>query len=62
MKFSEERSAWTMARAIQNGMISIAERYGRSTVFMGEDMEVAGAVGMNIPLKTAGHSALLLDA
>ena len=61
MKFSEERSAWTMARAIQNGMISIAERYGRSTVFMGEDMEVAGAFGMNIPLKTAGHSDLLLD-
>ncbi len=61
MKFSEERSAWTMARAIQNGMISIAERYGRSTVFMGEDMEVAGAFGMNIPLKTAGHADLLLD-
>ena len=61
MKFSEERSAWTMARAIQNGMVSIAERYGRSTVFMGEDMEVAGAFGMNIPLKTAGHADLLLD-
>ena len=61
MKFSEERSAWTMARAIQNGMVSIAERYGRSTVFMGEDMEVAGAFGMNIPLKSAGHSDLLLD-
>ncbi len=61
MKFSEERNAWTMARAIQNGMVSIAERYGRSTVFMGEDMEVAGAFGMNIPLKTAGHSDLLLD-
>ena len=50
-----------MARAIQNGMISIAERYGRSTVFMGEDMEIAGAFGMNIPLKTAGHGDLLLD-
>ena len=61
MEFSEERSAWTMARAIQNGMISIAERYGRSTVFMGEDMEIAGAFGMNIPLKTAGHGDLLLD-
>ena len=61
MHFSEERSAWTLARAIQNGMIAIAERYGQSTVFMGEDMEVAGAFGMNIPLRTAGHADLLLD-
>ena len=61
MEFSEERGAWTMARAIQNGMVSIAERYGRSTVFMGEDMEIAGAFGMNIPLKNAGHGDLLLD-
>ena len=59
--FSEERNAWTLARAIQNGMIAIAERYGQSTVFMGEDMEVAGAFGMNIPLRTAGHADLLLD-
>ncbi len=61
MRFSEERNAWTLARAIQNGMIAIAERYGQSTVFMGEDMEVAGAFGMNIPLRTAGHADLLLD-
>ena len=61
MLFSEERNAWTLARAIQNGMIAIAERYGQSTVFMGEDMEVAGAFGMNIPLRTAGHADLLLD-
>lgn len=61
MYFSEERNAWTLARAIQNGMIAIAERYGQSTVFMGEDMEVAGAFGMNIPLRTAGHADLLLD-
>lgn len=61
MHFSEERNAWTLARAIQNGMIAIAERYGQSTVFMGEDMEVAGAFGMNIPLRTAGHADLLLD-
>ena len=61
IQFSEERNAWTLARAIQNGMIAIAERYGQSTVFMGEDMEVAGAFGMNIPLRTAGHGDLLLD-
>ena len=61
MHFSEERNAWTLGRAIQNGMIAIAERYGQSTVFMGEDMEVAGAFGMNIPLRTAGHADLLLD-
>ena len=61
IEFSDERSAWTLARAIQSGMVSIAERYGRATVFMGEDMEVAGAFGMNIPLRTAGHGDLLLD-
>ena len=61
IQFSEERNAWTLGRAIQNGMIAIAERYGQSTVFMGEDMEVAGAFGMNIPLRTAGHGDLLLD-
>ena len=32
-------------------MVAIAERYGASTVFMGEDMEVAGAFGMNVPSK-----------
>ena len=42
-------------------MVAIAERYGASTVFMGEDMEVAGAFGMNVPLKNQGHSDLLLD-
>ena len=28
---------------------------------MGEDMEVAGAFGMNLPLRNAGHQDLLLD-
>jgi 2-oxoisovalerate dehydrogenase E1 component len=61
VEFSEERSASTYSRAIQQGMVAIAERYGRSALFMGQDMEVAGAFGMNIPLKMAGHSDLLLD-
>ena len=61
IEFSDERSAWTLARAIQSAMVSIAERYGQSTVFMGEDMEVAGAFGMNIALRAAGHTDLLLD-
>ena len=61
LEFSDEPNAWSFARSIQNGMVAIAERYGASTVFMGEDMEVAGAFGMNIPLKNAGHGDLLLD-
>jgi len=61
LDFSDEANAWSYSRAIQNGMVAIAERYGASTVFMGEDMEVAGAFGMNVPLKNQGHSDLLLD-
>ena len=61
LKFSDEANAWSYSRAIQNGMVAIAERYGASTVFMGEDMEVSGAFGMNVPLKNQGHSDLLLD-
>ncbi len=61
LNFSEERSASSYSRAIQQGMVAIAERWGASTVFMGEDMEVAGAFGMNIPLKAAGQGDLLLD-
>ena len=61
LAFSDEANAWSYSRAIQNAMVAIAERYGQSTVFMGEDMEVAGAFGMNIPLKNKGHADLLLD-
>ena len=61
LQFSSEANAWSYSRAIQNGMVAIAERYGASTVFMGEDMEVSGAFGMNVPLKNQGHSDLLLD-
>ncbi|MEC7704670.1 MAG: thiamine pyrophosphate-dependent enzyme [Candidatus Thermoplasmatota archaeon] len=61
LTFSDEPNAWSYSRAIQNGMVAIAERYGSSTVFMGEDMEIAGAFGMNVPLKNQGHSDLLLD-
>tara|TARA_Y100001968_G_scaffold61150_1_gene51978 strand:+ start:619 stop:3258 length:2640 start_codon:yes stop_codon:yes gene_type:complete len=61
LEFSQEANAWSYSRAIQNAMVSIAEKYGASTVFMGEDMEVAGAFGMNVPLKNQGHSDLLLD-
>ena len=61
LQFSKEANAWSYSRSIQNGMVAIAERYGASTVFMGEDMEVAGAFGMNVPLKNQGHSDLLLD-
>ena len=52
---------WTYARAIQQAMVAIADRHGDRTVFMGEDMEVAGAFGMNLPLRNAGHQDLLLD-
>ena len=61
LEFSDEANAWSYSRAIQNGMVAIAERYGASAVFMGEDMEISGAFGMNVPLKNQGHSDLLLD-
>ena len=41
--------------------VDIANRYGDDCVFIGEDMEVAGAFGMNIALKNAGHSDKLVD-
>ena len=56
-----ESGGWTYSRAIQQAMCDIAERYGDDTIFMGEDMEVAGAFGMNIPLKANGHQDKLLD-
>lgn len=56
-----EKGGWTYSRAIQQAMCDIAEQYGESTIFMGEDMEVAGAFGMNIPLKANGHQDKLLD-
>ena len=57
----EEKGGWTYSRAIQQAMCDIAEQYGDSTIFMGEDMEVAGAFGMNIPLKANVHQDKLLD-
>ena len=56
-----ESGGWTYARAIQQAMVDIADRYGDDCVFIGEDMEVAGAFGMNIALKNAGHDEKLID-
>ena len=56
-----ESGGWTYARAIQQAMVEIADSYGNDAIFMGEDMEIAGAFGMNIALKNAGHSGKLLD-
>ena len=42
-------------------MVDIATRHGDDCIFIGEDMEVAGAFGMNMALKNAGHSEKLLD-
>jgi 2-oxoisovalerate dehydrogenase E1 component len=61
VEFSSETGSSSFSRAIQQGMVAIAERWGSRTVFMGEDMEVAGAFGMNLPLKAKGHGDLLLD-
>ena len=61
MQFSDAPNSWTFSRSIQNAMVSLAEKYGEQIVFMGEDMEVAGAFGMNIPLRTKGHQSKLLD-
>ena len=61
IEFSNASNSSTYSRAIQNAMVALAERHGNDIVFMGEDMEVAGAFGMNIPLKAKGHSDKLLD-
>jgi len=56
-----ESGGWTYARAIQQAMVDIANSYGDDCVFIGEDMEVAGAFGMNMALKNAGHQEKLVD-
>jgi len=61
VEFSSETGSSSFSRAIQQGMVAIAERWGSRTIFMGEDMELAGAFGMNLPLKAKGHGDLLLD-
>ena len=61
IEFSNAPSSSTYSRAIQNAMVKLAEMHSDNIVFMGEDMEVAGAFGMNIPLKAKGHSSKLLD-
>lgn len=61
LKFSESANSWTYSKAIQNGLVDLAEKYGDQIVFMGEDMEIAGAFGINLPLKARGHENKLLD-
>ena len=61
VEFSSETGSSSFSRAIQQGMVAIAERWGSRTIFMGEDMELSGAFGMNLPLKAKGHGDLLLD-
>lgn len=61
IEFSTDAGSSSFSRAIQQGMVAIAERWGSRTVFMGEDMEIAGAFGMNLPLRAKGHGDLLLD-
>ena len=56
-----EHGGWTYARAIQQAMADIATMHGDDCVFIGEDMEVAGAFGMNMALKNAGHEGKLVD-
>ena len=56
-----EKGGWTYARAIQQAMSDIATLHGDDCVFIGEDMEVAGAFGMNMALKNAGHESKLVD-
>ncbi|MGB0174072.1 MAG: alpha-ketoacid dehydrogenase subunit beta, partial [Candidatus Poseidoniaceae archaeon] len=56
-----ESGGWTYARAIQQAMVDIANMHGEDCVFIGEDMEVAGAFGMNMALKNAGHQEKLVD-
>ncbi|MCH1410906.1 MAG: thiamine pyrophosphate-dependent enzyme, partial [Candidatus Poseidoniaceae archaeon] len=56
-----DQGGWTYARAIQQAMADVADREGDNTVFIGEDMEVAGAFGLNMGLRNAGHQNLLVD-
>ena len=56
-----ESGGWTYSRAIQQAMVEIANTESTNTVFIGEDMEVAGAFGMNMALKNAGHQDKLVD-
>ena len=61
LEFSDAANSTSYSRAIQNAMAAIADESGEGVVFMGEDMEVAGAFGMNLPLKAKGPSDKLLD-
>lgn len=61
IEFSDAPNSWTFSRSIQNAMATLAEQFGEQMVFMGEDMEVAGAFGMNLGLKAKGHQTKLLD-
>ena len=61
IKFSDAPNSWTFSRSIQNAMATLAEQFGEQMLFMGEDMEVAGAFGMNLGLRAKGHQAKLLD-
>jgi pyruvate/2-oxoglutarate/acetoin dehydrogenase E1 component len=61
IEFSDAPNSWTYSKAIQNAMVTLAEKYAVTIVFMGEDMELAGAFGLNLPLKARGHSNKLLD-
>ncbi len=56
-----DSGGWTYARAIQQAMVDVANEFGDACVFIGEDMEVAGAFGMNMALKNAGHQEKLID-
>ena len=61
IEFSDAPNSWSYSRSIQNAMATLADQFGDQIVFMGEDMEVAGAFGMNLPLKAKGHHKALLD-
>lgn len=61
IKFSDAPNSWTFSKSIQNAMATLAEQFGEKMLFMGEDMEVAGAFGMNLGLRAKGHQQKLLD-
>lgn len=61
MEFDDAVNSWSFSRAIQNAMVNIADNDGENVLFMGEDMEIAGAFGLNLALKAKGHGGKLLD-
>jgi len=61
LSFSDAPGAWTYSKAIQQALLAAADRWPDEVIFFGEDMETAGAFGLNLALLSQ-HSERLVDA